>query len=503
MRPFGFDTMAIRAGRVNQKMGKSVRDAMTAHPEGSPHLSCPRAMGRANPPGEPLRIRSAGSGRRYLGNAAAGRILPCISTVTPNLQHELVRLAEELGRQSRLHAAIAECAEEFAASRDLYDILKHAVPIIRDHIGLDRVGIFLYDDVTRSWRGVYGTDTDGSLRDERSIAISSDPRMPIVRAAAGEGDEFFTEDFTGEFPDDEFMRGVKHHYFVTLKAHNRLMGAISVDNLLTGRPIDADTREDLRRFARYIALAMENLLLVDDLRRANQDLKDFAHVVSHDLKAPLRGVRSLADWMQEDYADRLDDEGRKRLDLMVERIAHLQELIDGILKYSSVEHARVLIRKVDCAALVRHVVEMLAPPPEIKVTVSDHLPSVHFDQIQLEQVFQNLIGNAMAHLGKPSGHIGIACRDTGSAWEFRVTDDGVGIPEAEQRHMFTLFHSGGSRPDAGSGVGLAVVRRIVEKQGGRLWVESAPGQGSAFFFTIQKNIPLSVQVPGQASGQGA
>jgi len=189
------------------------------------------------------------------------------------LHQQLIEIAEEIARQSRLQAAIAECAQHFAETRDIHEIMRNAVPVIRENIGLDRVGIFLYDDDANVWRGEFGTDQQGRLRDERNITIPEDPRHPILRAAAGEGDEFFIADFESEFPDDAFMHGVKNLFFVAFRARGRLLGGISVDNLLSGRSVDEDTRRDLRGFARYIALALENFLLTRDLEAKNEALR--------------------------------------------------------------------------------------------------------------------------------------------------------------------------------------------------------------------------------------
>lgn len=311
---------------------------------------------------------------------------------------------EQLNRQSRLYAAIAECAQAFAETRDLYEIIKRAVSIIREQIGFDRVGIFLYDDRRERWRGMFGTDADGRPRDEREIVVTRNPRLPIVRAAAGEGDEFFVKNFCETFPEDETMRGVHNNFFIALRAHGRLLGGISVDNLLTDRLIDEESREALRRFARYVALALENLRLFqaleeknkaleqeltqrekvekelqDTLTRlygANRDLEDFAAVLSHDIKTPLRGMVSLAEWVREDYADRLDPEGREKLDLMIRRGERLRQLIDGILHYSRGGRSLREMAKIDAESGGRKGGESLAPPAHGRVSIDEDALSV-------------------------------------------------------------------------------------------------------------------------------
>lgn len=403
-------------------------------------------------------------------------------------------LAAELLQTTRLHAAIAACAERFAETRDLFEILKSAVPVIRDYMGLDRAGIFLYDEHLRHWRGVYGVDEHGNLRDERNITITDNPRTPIARALAGEADEFFTEDFSVEFPDEKDMHGVRNNFFLALRAHGRLLGCLSVDNLLTQRPIEEKTREDLRRFARYIALAIENLLLLErlegqnqELNRANADLQEFAHVVSHDLKAPLRGIASLAQWLKEDYGPVLGPEGVEQLELLGARSRRMQGLIDGILQYSQWGRKQMNVDVVSVKDVVGRVVDALAPPPAIRIHIDGVFPSIVYNQIQLEQVFQNLIGNAIMHMGKPAGEVWISAHEQPGQWEFRVRDTGVGIEPHLHERIFKMFQTLCPKDESENvGIGLSVVKKIVESNGGGVWVLSNKNEGSTFGFTVLK-----------------
>lgn len=407
-----------------------------------------------------------------------------------------------------MHAAIAACAHRFAETHDLYEIIRDAVLIIRDHIGLDRAGIYFYDEAAECFTGAYGTDQDGGLRDERKLVMTDEPKNPMRRALAGEGEEFFIEDFEREMPNDSFMKGVKNHFFILLKAHDHILGAISVDNLLTQRPIDQSVREDLRRFARYIALAIENFnlredilrknrallrelensnRLLDDLDAANAELKDFAYIVSHDLKAPLRGISSLAKWLMEDYGDGMAEEGRLKLKQMVDRTHRMNDLIEGVLRYSRVGRVQAHRERMDMVEVLEHVVSGLSVPDTVRVRVEGTLPTLEWDRTQLEQVLQNLIGNAVVHLGKPSGEVVVSCRPVLDRWECCVRDNGVGIDESQLAHIFKIFNTGNRREsEGGTGIGLAIVKKIVECHGGAVRVESVPGEGSAFFFTIPR-----------------
>jgi PAS domain S-box-containing protein len=230
--------------------------------------------------------------------------------------------------------------------------------------------------------------------------------------------------------------------------------------------------------------------LIGELHDVNEELRNFAYVVSHDLKAPLRAVGSLADWLAGDYADRLDEQGREYLDLMKSRVTRMDALIDGILEYSRVGRIQETHSPVDLDALVAEVVHLLAPPAGVEVTVDGPLPTVIGERVRLQQVFQNLMGNALKHLDKAEGRIRVACADDGDHWRFSVSDDGPGIEPRHHERIFQLFQVLTPRDRKEStGVGLALVRKIVELHGGRIWLESAPGKGATFFFTLPKAGP--------------
>ncbi len=232
--------------------------------------------------------------------------------------------------------------------------------------------------------------------------------------------------------------------------------------------------------------------LIEDLQAANEELRNFAYVVSHDLKAPLRGIGSLADWLTSDYSDKLDDQGREYLALMKNRAGRMDALIDGILEYSRVGRIKETQVAVDLNALVAQTVQMLAPPPEVSVIVEGTLPTVFGERTRLQQLFQNLVGNAIKHRDKPQGHIVITSTDTGDFWRIGVADNGPGIDPRHHERVFQLFQVLTPRDQKEStGVGLALVKKIVELYGGRVWIESRHGEGSTFFFTLPKAGPAT------------
>jgi PAS domain S-box-containing protein len=236
-------------------------------------------------------------------------------------------------------------------------------------------------------------------------------------------------------------------------------------------------------------IAEQEALLMRELESANEELKNFAYVVSHDLKAPLRAIGSLADWLSADYADKFDAEGKEHMRLLVSRVHRMDSLIDGILLYSRVGRVKETAAPVDLDSLVREIIDLLAPPPNIAVTIETPLPTIVTEPTRIQQVFQNLLSNAIKYMDKPEGKIRFGCVAEGSEWKFSVADNGPGIEERHFDRIFQLFQTLVPRDKVEStGVGLSLVKKIVEMYGGRIWLESSMGEGSTFFFTLPRNI---------------
>jgi len=227
--------------------------------------------------------------------------------------------------------------------------------------------------------------------------------------------------------------------------------------------------------------------LLEELQQVNGQLKDFAYVVSHDLKAPLRGIKLLTEWLCTDYADKLDEEAQESLRLLQSRVDRMHNLIEGVLQYSRVGRIKEDMAVVDVNEALGGIVDALAPPDHIAITVDGNLPCIEGEPTRINQVFQNLLSNAVKYMDKPEGRIVIACRDEDEVWTFSVSDNGPGIATEHFDKIFKIFQTLESR-DAyeSTGVGLSLVKRIVELYGGNVWVESEVGQGSTFYFTWPK-----------------
>ncbi|MBN2012246.1 PAS domain S-box protein [candidate division KSB1 bacterium] len=224
-----------------------------------------------------------------------------------------------------------------------------------------------------------------------------------------------------------------------------------------------------------------------ELEAVNKELKNFAYVVSHDLKAPLRAISQLSDWILNDYMHKLDATGQEYLNTMIGRVQRMDLLIEGILEYSRIGRLEKNAEPQNLNAIVSDVIENIGPIPHIRITVDDNLPTLNLDKIRAIQLFQNLIHNAIKFIDKPEGVIRISCCEMENFWEFSVSDNGPGIDAKYYDRIFHIFQTLETKDKSEStGIGLAVVKKIVEYYGGSVWVESTLGQGTTFNFTLPK-----------------
>ncbi len=227
--------------------------------------------------------------------------------------------------------------------------------------------------------------------------------------------------------------------------------------------------------------------LYEEIESINQELKDFAYVVSHDLKAPLRAINSLANWISEDYSEVIDKAGREQLKLMIQRVNRMRDLINGILQYSRVGRIREEKVEVILSDLVPEIVDLISPPANIKIKIDNELPTIIFEKTRITQVFQNLLSNAVKYMDKTQGLINIGCSDEIKYWKFYVKDNGPGIEEKFYDTIFRIFQTLQPKDKYEStGIGLTMIKKIIEMNKGKIWVKSELGKGSTFFFTLPK-----------------
>jgi signal transduction histidine kinase len=221
--------------------------------------------------------------------------------------------------------------------------------------------------------------------------------------------------------------------------------------------------------------------LFQEVEKSNQRLEEFAYVVSHDLKAPLRSISSLSGWIMEDIEGDIGEEVEGHINLMQQNVAHMGNMVTGILEYSKVGSDSSQPESVNIAELLEETVGFLNPPDGVSIEIKPNMPTLDIEKIKFQQVFQNLISNAIKYSNRPDCKISISCDKTDSYFDFSVMDNGPGIDPSYHENIFGLFKTIKSQDKKDStGVGLAIVKRIVEEAGGSISVESSIGQGATF-----------------------
>ncbi len=231
----------------------------------------------------------------------------------------------------------------------------------------------------------------------------------------------------------------------------------------------------------------QNRQLLLQLEAANQELKDFAYVISHDLRAPLRGVSSIAHWLITRYGSVFDKDGQELIDLLGGRVRRMEQMINGVLEYSRIGRDKATLSQVDLATVIPQIVLDIVPTDRMTVLIEGELPTVNVEATRIRQVFQNLIDNAVKFMDKPQGEIQIGCLPDEALWCFYVRDNGCGIPAEHFDRIFQLFQTLQPKDQQEStGVGLALTKRIIEQYGGKIWVKSTVSVGTTFFFTLPR-----------------
>ena len=235
-----------------------------------------------------------------------------------------------------------------------------------------------------------------------------------------------------------------------------------------------------------------------DLSRSNQELERFAYVASHDLQEPIRMIMSYSQLLERRYGEQLDETARQFLGYAVDGARRMHQMINDLLAYSRVGTRGRLAEQVNagsCCTQALSNLKLVVEQTGAEITVAP-LPTLTADSSQLVQLFQNLVGNSLKFHGDLPPRVSIRAEELAKEWRFAVADNGIGLDLAQSDRIFQIFqrlHGYSEYP--GTGIGLAVCKRIVERHSGRIWVESAPGAGATFFFTIPKVLPAEPRTP--------
>ncbi|WP_416448221.1 PAS domain S-box protein [Leeuwenhoekiella sp. A2] len=232
-------------------------------------------------------------------------------------------------------------------------------------------------------------------------------------------------------------------------------------------------------------LELQKEALLQSLELQNEQLNDYAHIVSHDLKSPLRSISALLSWTKEDFKDQLGIEGLKNLNLVEDKVEKMDSLIENILEYSSIDKSNLNDTELDLNLLITNIQDMIYVPDHIEISIENRLPIITADATRIQQLFQNLITNAVKHIDKPKGEIKIDHTQDENHYTFSIQDNGVGIPAEYHEKIFKMFNSL-STTEKSTGIGLSIVKKVIELYEGEIWLESEVNVGTTFFFTLKR-----------------
>lgn len=262
-------------------------------------------------------------------------------------------------------------------------------------------------------------------------------------------------------------------------------GIISLLGFAAALSLYRQTEKQMLRRADELA-ATNQILATANLTLAsrNNELDQFTYVVSHDLKAPLRAIANLSEWIEEDLEGTLTAENQHQMDLLRKRVHRMEDLINGLLRYSRVGRRQSSVETVRVGDLLAEIIDSLAPPPDFEIEVQGQMPTLQTDPLMLQQVLSNLLSNAIKHHHKPDGHIWITATPQNHSYEFTVRDDGPGIAANYHDKVFKIFQVLDSRDTTeNTGIGLSIVQKIIQSKGRSIQIESEPNQGTTFRFT--------------------
>ena len=278
-------------------------------------------------------------------------------------------------------------------------------------------------------------------------------------------------------------------YMCTLYMQNKFLGRRISNRDITDRKT---TEEELRKYREHLEELVKQRTaelekMTNELRRSNAELQQFAYVASHDLQEPLHVIKGFLNLFEKRYKDKLDEKGREFIGFTIDGAKRMQNLIRDLLEYSRVGHKGKEFKPTECSVILERVLfnlKMAIEERGAQVTY-DNLPTIMADATQFTSLFQNLIGNAIKFQGAEAPRVHISAERKGDEWLFSVSDNGIGIDPKFIDKIFVVFHRLHTRNEyPGTGIGLALCKKIVEHHGGHIWVESELLKGSTFYFTL-------------------
>ena len=436
---------------------------------------------------------------------SSGRVIGTIGVSRNITELKLAEARED--RRREILEKVVQLGKQVTKVSDLKTTLEKIWHGVHDELGFDRLAIFLYDQETHSIKGSLGTSEQGEIVEEwdYSRSLSQEKPTSFTRALEQPDGVYFTHNFGMEFdiPEKHEMHAVKDFAAVTAWAGDKPVAIITVDNHPSQRSITKEQLEVLRLFAGYAGLAIQNSrlnaalqteldqsqTLIDELETKNAELERFTYTVSHDLKSPLVTITGFLGYLEQDAASGDKARVKSNINRISGAARKMQALLNDLLELSRIGRIMNPPEDFPFEEIVNEAIDRLHGSLEeldAVVEIQTGFPIVNGDRVRLVEVIQNLVENAIKYAkpgDRPRIEIGMRGVNEKGYPTFFVRDNGIGIEPQYHERIFGLFNKLDPQSE-GTGVGLALVKRIVEFHGGRIWVESKAGMGSTFLFTL-------------------
>ncbi|WP_405414602.1 ATP-binding protein [Maribacter sp. Asnod1-A12] len=411
-------------------------------------------------------------------------------------------------RQLRFQELLISISTTYINS-DLSDIdklIRTSLQQICEFVESDRSYIFSYDFVNNTTSNTYEWCSNGIEPEIDNLKNVPIDFIPQWVEAHKDGRAFFVEDVS-QLPEDGELglravlepQGIKSLITIPKIKNNELIGFIGFDSVKRINKYNDHEKDILFVFANMLVNVIQRKEneerikeqeakkeeLLQFLSRQNEELNEYAHVVSHDLKAPLINISTLTGWFMDDNKDILDENAFSPLQQVMFNVEKMDFLIKGILDYSTIDKLETEDKHIDLNHLVDEVLQTLHVPDHIKITIQDNLPTLYGNAWRFKQVFQNLIQNAILYNDKTMGLVEIGYSEKSKYHEFFIKDNGIGIKTDYFDRIFKVFTKLESTGSS-SGIGLSIVKKIISYYNGSIWLESTIGEGSTFYFTFLK-----------------
>ncbi|WP_010516788.1 sensor histidine kinase [Croceivirga radicis] len=391
---------------------------------------------------------------------------------------------------------------------DIDQLINKSLKQIGEFVASDRSYIFSYDFETNTTTNTYEWCADGITPEIDNLKNVPVDFIPQWLAAHRKGEAFWVEDVS-KLPDDGEMglrailepQGIQSLITIPKIKNNELIGFIGFDSVRRINKYNDNEKDILFVYANMLVNVIQRKEqeekikeqeakkeeLLQSLSEQNQALNEYAHVVSHDLKAPLINMHTLLSWYMQDKRESLDRADKQTLKQVLFNVEKMDLLIKGILDYSTVDRISEEDTWVSTDLIINEVLQTLLVPEHITLQVQEPLPKLYGNTWRIRQVFQNLIQNAIKYSDKEKGKIAIGYFDRPEAYEFYVKDNGKGINQAYFDRIFKIFTKLDNTASS-SGIGLSIVKKIVTHYKGEVWLESTEGLGSTFHFSLPKAV---------------